>query len=192
MNVGSVRDVVLRDRRHLASDGVLIVVATIAADTAEPIAEPEIIARGFIEPSDDGNELLDQARDTVERVLAECQAHRTTEVHLVQQELHDALAELVSHDDRQAADGPARGRRSLTPLLSPDAVERLRAHAKARIAAGDMPGVAVAVTGMDGAESVLVVGHADLAGTPLRSDHLLQIGSISKSFAVDLRAPARG
>ncbi len=96
MNVGSVREVVLRDRRHLASDGVLIVVATIAADTAEPIAEPEIIARGFIEPSDDGNELLDQARDTVERVLAECQAHRTTEVHLVQQELHDALAELVS------------------------------------------------------------------------------------------------
>ncbi|MGH3140132.1 MAG: ribonuclease J, partial [Gaiellales bacterium] len=97
MNVGSVREVVLRDRRHLASDGVLIVVATIAADTAEPIAEPEIIARGFIEPSDDGNELLDQARETVERVLAECQAHRTTEVHLVQQELHDALAELVSH-----------------------------------------------------------------------------------------------
>jgi mRNA degradation ribonuclease J1/J2 len=34
----------------------------------------------------------------VERVLAECQAHRTTEVHLVQQELHDALAELVSHE----------------------------------------------------------------------------------------------
>ena len=97
MNVGSGREVVLRDRRHLASDGVLIVVATIAADTAEPIAEPEIIARGFIEPSDDGNELLDQARDTVERVLAECQSHRTTEVHLVQQELHDALAELVSH-----------------------------------------------------------------------------------------------
>ena len=96
MNVGSGREVVLRDRRHLASDGVLIVVATIAADTAEPIAEPEIIARGFIEPSDDGNELIDQARDTVERVLAECQAHRTTEVHLVQQELHDALAELVS------------------------------------------------------------------------------------------------
>ena len=68
-------------------------------------------------------------------------------------------------------------------LLSPDAVERLRAHAEARIAAGDMPGVAVAVTSVDGAESVLVVGHADLAGTPLRSDHLLQIGSISKSFA---------
>ena len=140
MNVGSVRDVVLRDRRHLASDGVLIVVATIAADSAEPIAEPEIIARGFIEPSDDGNMLLDQAREAVERVLRECQAHRTTEVHLVQQELHDALAELVSQRDRQAADGAARGGGGLTPLLSLDAVERLRAHAEARIAAGDAPG----------------------------------------------------
>jgi ribonuclease J len=97
MNVGSVRDVVLRDRRHLASDGVLIVVATIAADSAKPIAEPEVIARGFIEPSDDGMELLEQARAAVERVLEECQERRTTEVHLVQQELHDALAELVSH-----------------------------------------------------------------------------------------------
>jgi ribonuclease J len=97
MGVGDVKDVALRDRRHLSEDGVLIVVATIAADTAEPIAEPEVIARGFIEPSDDGNELLDQAREAVERVLAECQAHRITEVHLVQQELHDALAELVSH-----------------------------------------------------------------------------------------------
>ena len=71
----------------------------------------------------------------------------------------------------------------MTEFLTPDAVERLRAHADARIAAGDMPGVAVAVTGVDGAESLLVVGDADLAGTPLRSDHLLQIGSISKSFA---------
>ena len=96
MNVGSVRDVVLRDRRHLASDGVLIVVATIAADSAEPIAEPEVIARGFAASEDDGALLLEQAREAVARVLAECQAHRTTEVHLVQQELHDALAELVS------------------------------------------------------------------------------------------------
>jgi CubicO group peptidase (beta-lactamase class C family) len=42
----------------------------------------------------------------------------------------------------------------------------------------------VAVTNAEGGETVLVAGHADLAGTPLRPDHLLQIGSISKSFAV--------
>jgi CubicO group peptidase (beta-lactamase class C family) len=44
-------------------------------------------------------------------------------------------------------------------------------------------GLAVAVTNADGAESVVAVGHANLAGTPLRPDHAFQIGSISKSFA---------
>jgi D-alanyl-D-alanine carboxypeptidase len=68
------------------------------------------------------------------------------------------------------------------PLLTPDAAERLRTYAEVRIAAGDTPGVAVAVTDPDGAESLLAVGHADLAGTPLRLHHMLQIGSISKSF----------
>jgi D-alanyl-D-alanine carboxypeptidase len=70
------------------------------------------------------------------------------------------------------------------PFLSPDAVELLRAYAEHRIAAGDTPGAAVAVTDADGAETLLAAGHADLAGTPLQLDHLLEIGSISKSFAV--------
>jgi D-alanyl-D-alanine carboxypeptidase len=69
------------------------------------------------------------------------------------------------------------------PFLSPDAIERLRAYAGGRIAAGDTPGIAVGVTDRDGAETVLAAGHADLTGTPLQPDHAFQIGSISKSFA---------
>ena len=53
LNMGDLRDVVLRDRRHLASDGVLIVVATIAADTGRPIAEPEMIVRGLDAPDEE-------------------------------------------------------------------------------------------------------------------------------------------
>ncbi len=96
LSVGNVRDVVLRDRRHLGSDGVLIVVATIAADSAEPLVDPEIIVRGFDAPSDNGELLLEQARAAVERVLEECQDQRATEVHVVQQRLHDTLADLAS------------------------------------------------------------------------------------------------
>jgi D-alanyl-D-alanine carboxypeptidase len=72
----------------------------------------------------------------------------------------------------------------MPPLLSSDALDRLRTYAEARIAAGDTPGVAVAATDAGGVESLLAVGQADLAGTPLRLDHAFQIGSISKSFAV--------
>ncbi len=95
-NMGDPGDVVLRDRRHLATDGVVIVVATLAADTAEIIAPPEVILRGLAAPDEDDGLLVEQARLAVDRVLAECQEHRTTEVHLVQQQLHDALAEMVS------------------------------------------------------------------------------------------------
>jgi ribonuclease J len=96
LNVGDLRDVVLRDRRHLASDGVMIVVATIAADTGRSLGEPEVIVRGFESPDEDGDGLIEQARLAVERVLEEGQEHRTTEPHLVKQQLHDALAEMVS------------------------------------------------------------------------------------------------
>jgi CubicO group peptidase (beta-lactamase class C family) len=71
----------------------------------------------------------------------------------------------------------------MTGLLTSEALDRLCEHAGGRIDAGHTPGVAVAVTSRDGAESVLAVGHADIAGTPLRPDHAFQIGSISKSFA---------
>ncbi len=96
LSVGNVRDVVLRDRRHLGSDGVMIVVATIAADSAEVLADPEIIVRGLDGESDEGEVLVERARAAVERVLEDCQHQRATEVHVVQQRLHDALAELAS------------------------------------------------------------------------------------------------
>ncbi len=95
-NMGDPQDVVLRDRRHLASDGVVIVVATISAEDAEILAPPEVILRGLAAPDEDDELLVEQARLAVDRVLQDCQEHRTTEVHLVQQQLHDALAEMVS------------------------------------------------------------------------------------------------
>ena len=55
--------------------------------------------------------MLEQARMAVERVLEECQEHRITEVHVVQQRLHDALAELASR---------ATGKR---PMVLPVVVE---------------------------------------------------------------------
>ena len=94
-SVGDVRDEVLRDRRRLASDGVLIVVATIAAESAEVVSDPEVVARGFEMPDGDGQELLDASREAVDEVLARCLAQRMTEPNLLQQELHDALAPLV-------------------------------------------------------------------------------------------------
>src|SRR5207253_5195874 len=57
LGVGDVRDVALRDRRHLSEDGVLIIVATLSPNGVRSGA-PELIARGFGEPGP----LLDEMR----------------------------------------------------------------------------------------------------------------------------------
>jgi ribonuclease J len=91
LEVGDVRDVALRDRQHLAEDGVLIVVATIGMQNGHEIAAPEVIARGF---GGDG-ELLDEAREEAERVLRWCLSQRIGELKLLQEHLHDAIGQLV-------------------------------------------------------------------------------------------------
>jgi ribonuclease J len=93
LGVGDVHDVALRDRRKLAEDGVLIVVATLAAqDGGGLTAPPELIARGF---GDGAEPLLDELREEANRVLRELLADDVTEIKLLQEHLHDALGGVV-------------------------------------------------------------------------------------------------
>jgi ribonuclease J len=93
LGVGDVHDVALRDRRKLAEDGVLIVVATLAAqDGGGLTAPPELIVRGFGEGAEP---LLDELREEANRVLRELLADDVTEIKLLQEHLHDALGGVV-------------------------------------------------------------------------------------------------
>jgi ribonuclease J len=91
LGVGDVRDVALRDRRHLSEHGVLIVVATIGANGARSSGEPELIARGFGETEP----LVAEMRSEAAQVLAECLEQDITEIKLLQEHIHDSLAQLV-------------------------------------------------------------------------------------------------
>jgi ribonuclease J len=91
LGVGDVRDVALRDRRRLSEDGVLIVVATLAASNGGELGPPELIARGFADPGP----LLDEMRDEAHRVLIQAARDDITEIKLLQEHLHDAVGQLV-------------------------------------------------------------------------------------------------
>ena len=91
LGVGDVRDVALRDRRHLSEDGVLIIVATLAGRNGEVSAPPELIARGFGE----SNALLDEMRAEAARVLERLVAEDVSEIKLLQEHLHDEVGQLV-------------------------------------------------------------------------------------------------
>ena len=91
LGVGDVQDVALRDRRRLSEDGVLIVVTTVALSDGGEIAPPELIARGFGENED----LLEELRDEADRIAEELAEDGITEIKLLQEHMHDAIAKLV-------------------------------------------------------------------------------------------------
>jgi ribonuclease J len=93
LGVGDVHDVALRDRRRLAEDGVVIVVATLAgSDGGGLTAPPELIVRGFGEGAES---LLDELRGEAQRVLEELLTDDITEIKLLQEHVHDALGGVV-------------------------------------------------------------------------------------------------
>jgi ribonuclease J len=94
VDIGDMADVALRDRRMLSADGIFIVVVTIAEQDGSEVAEPEVIFRG-VPFRDQADALLDEIRATVDDSLQRAAAEEIREVDLLQQALHDDLAQLV-------------------------------------------------------------------------------------------------
>ena len=94
MEVGDIEDVALRDRRMLSADGIFIVVATISEQDGRSVVPPEIIFRGvpFVEESDS---FVEELREAVDESLAHSAEEEITEIDLVQDHLHDDVAEFV-------------------------------------------------------------------------------------------------
>lgn len=63
-----IQDVVIRDRRNLAEDGVVVPIIAIDKHTGRIETAPEIVTRGFL-PSEDGQEILTRAREVVLRTM---------------------------------------------------------------------------------------------------------------------------
>jgi ribonuclease J len=93
LSVGDVGEVVLRDRRALASDGMFIVVVTVDKQTGRVVAKPEIVTRGFIR----GNEHDPLMEGAVERMMAaiEGQGDRTSEVGLLKSQIKDEISRFL-------------------------------------------------------------------------------------------------
>ena len=94
VDIGNPDDVALRDRRALSADGVFIVVATISSDDGSQVADPEVIFRGvpFAEEADG---LRDELKDVVQDTLDDAADEQIREISLLQQDLHDDIAEFV-------------------------------------------------------------------------------------------------
>ena len=71
LGVGDVGNVVLRDRQHLAEDGILIVVLALDSGSDQLVSGPDIVSRGFVYVRE-SDELLDEARLLVNEAVQGC------------------------------------------------------------------------------------------------------------------------
>jgi ribonuclease J len=88
--VGDVEEVVIRDRRHLSGDGMVVAVMAIHQQSGEVVAGPDIITRGFMR-ADGGEEILERGRQVVLQTLKEINRETLTDPGEVQEEVRKAL-----------------------------------------------------------------------------------------------------
>jgi ribonuclease J len=90
LGIGDVGGEVLRDRRKLAGDGVVVVVVTVDAHTGEVVAGPDVVNRGFVYDETSGD-ILEEARKRVMLSLQESAEARVTDPSALQQSVRRVL-----------------------------------------------------------------------------------------------------
>lgn len=90
LGVGDVGSVVLRDRRHLAQDGLIVVVATISFETKQILSGPEIVSRGFVYVKE-AEELMEGLRGIANDTIEKCFDNGIEEWNTIKGKIKDAL-----------------------------------------------------------------------------------------------------
>lgn len=99
LGVGDVEQIVLRDRRHLAEDGILVVTLTLDRDSGAVRAGPDLISRGVIEP-ELSRRLMDEARGAAVQSIKRF-AEMRPDLNLMQEAIHDAVQRTVYKQTRR-------------------------------------------------------------------------------------------
>ena len=90
LGVGDVGNIVLRDRRLLAQDGILIVVVTMNRQTKQVLAGPDIVSRGFVYIRE-ADELMEEAKRKVEDALKLCLENGSTDWTTIKTKIRETL-----------------------------------------------------------------------------------------------------
>ncbi len=94
--LADIEEEVLRDRRHMAEDGVVVVIVGLNLHTGEILAGPDLLSRGFL-PTPNGGESLEKAKAVVRESIAELPAELRTDPAAVQEQVRRALRRYFRH-----------------------------------------------------------------------------------------------
>ena len=94
LGVGDVGNVVLRDRQHLAEDGIIIVVVTLDSASGQVLSGPDLVSRGFVYVKE-SDELMEEARELMEKVMDNCVSKDCTDWGKIKSSVKDSLGDFI-------------------------------------------------------------------------------------------------
>ena len=101
LGVGDVGSTVLRDRKHLAEDGVIVVTVTMDSITGEVLAGPELISRGFSFISENET-LMDNAKEAACDALEQCYIRNIRDMNTVKTRVRDSVSRYLYSKTRRS------------------------------------------------------------------------------------------
>ena len=100
LGVGDVGNIVLRDRRQLSQDGIMIVVVTIDKENCHVVSGPDIVSRGFVYVRE-AEGLMDEAKDKVQLALEKCEENGVSEWSAIKSTVRDSLGRFLYERTRR-------------------------------------------------------------------------------------------
>jgi len=100
LGVGDVGNIVLRDRKQLSQDGILIVVISISKEHGQIIAGPDIVSRGFVYVRE-SEQLMEEVREKVKTTLDKCTDKGITEWSNIKSQVRDSLGKFLYEKTRR-------------------------------------------------------------------------------------------
>ena len=94
LGVGDVGNIVLRDRQHLAEDGIMIVVLALDQASGYLVSGPDIVSRGFVYVKE-SDELMEEARERMTEVIENCLDRGITDWGKIKNSIKDSLGDYV-------------------------------------------------------------------------------------------------
>ena len=92
--VGDVGSIVLRDRKHLAEDGIIVVNVAIDSVTREVVSGPDVVSRGFVYVKE-SEELMNELNEVVCDVLEKCYVTNVRDWNAIKTKIKDSVAKFL-------------------------------------------------------------------------------------------------
>ena len=100
LGVGDVGSIVLRDRKHLGQDGLIIIVASLDVYDGHVISGPDIVSRGFVYVRESEG-LLDEVRNLALEILEDCAENNIHEWGVIKNRIKDEISKLIAQRTRR-------------------------------------------------------------------------------------------